>query len=109
MAMRTIDETLIAQAVKLLAAAAPGATIILFGSQARHEAGEVSDADFLVIEPEMPSRREEMVRLRDVLRPLRIPADVLVISRRDFEEWRDLPGTVVYEAAREGRICHAAT
>ena len=99
-----IDNKMIARAVDLLLRAAPGARVILFGSYARGQAGPESDLDLLVVEPEVGSRRAEMVRLRDALRPLRIPADVLVTSDADFREWRDAPGTVFYEAAREGRV-----
>jgi hypothetical protein len=49
-----------------------------------------------------------MVRLSDVLRPLRLPADVLVVSDRIFEEWRNIPGTVLYEANKEGRVLYAS-
>jgi predicted nucleotidyltransferase len=97
----------ISKAVELLRQAAPGATIILFGSHARGEAGPESDYDFLVVEPEVRSRRDEMVRLSDVLRPLRIPVDVLVTSRKTFEDWADTPNTVIYEAAREGKVFDA--
>jgi hypothetical protein len=48
----------------------------------------------------------EMVRLRDVLSPLRIPVDVLVISEKTYEEWKDTSGTVIYEAALEGRVVY---
>ncbi len=102
-----IDEAVIEKAVQLLRCETPGATIILFGSHARGQAREESDLDFLVVEPEVRARREEMVRLRDVLRPLKVPVDVLVISRKTFEEWADTPGTVIYEAAREGRVFDA--
>ncbi|HUT24059.1 MAG TPA: nucleotidyltransferase domain-containing protein, partial [Sumerlaeia bacterium] len=95
--MKPIDEPAIQKAVDLLRKAAPGATVIVFGSHARGESLPDSDLDLLVVEPELKSRRDEMVRLRDVLRPLRIPVDVLVTSRRTFEEWRDTPGTVLYE------------
>ncbi len=104
-----IDEATISQAVSLLRKAAPGATIIVFGSHARGQAAEHSDLDVLVVEPQVEARREEMVRLRDVLRPLRIPADVLVVSEKTFREWRDTPGTILYEAAKEGRVFHAST
>ncbi len=107
--MRPIDASTIQEAVDLLREAAPGATIIVFGSWARGDSHPDSDLDLLVIEPELKARRDEMVRLRDVLRPLRIPVDVLVTSRRTFEEWRETPGTVLYEAHTEGRICHAAS
>ena len=48
-----------------------------------------------------------MVRLRDALTPLGIPADVLVVSQKTFDYWADTPNRVLYEAAREGRVFHA--
>jgi predicted nucleotidyltransferase len=79
-----IDESTIHKAVELLQRAAPGATVIVFGSCVRGEVTEDSDLDVLVVEPKLTARREEMVRLRDVLRPLRIPADVLVVSQKNL-------------------------
>ena len=69
-------------AVRILAEAASPARIVLFGSHARGDAGEDSDIDLLVIEPEVEDRTREMVRLRRLLRPLRIPVDILVYMRR---------------------------
>lgn len=102
-----IDELKIQEAVNLLREAAPGSTVILFGSYARGDNRPDSDADFLVVEPEVSARRTEAVRLRDVLRPLRIPVDIIVASAQAFAAWRDTPGTLYYEASREGRVFHA--
>ncbi len=99
-----IERQVIEQAIKTLLNAAPaGSEVILFGSYARGEGEEGSDVDFLIVEPELRNRREEMVRLRSSLRSLRIPVDVLVVSRQGFEAWKDLPNNVIHEAAREGR------
>ncbi len=104
-----VDEPTISKAVELLRQAAPGATIILFGSYARGDASDDSDLDFLVVEPEVKDGWGEMVRLRDALRPLRIPVEVLATSRKTFEHWADTPGTVLYEAAQEGKIFDAVS
>jgi len=91
-----------------LHAARPTATIILFGSQARGDARPGSDVDFLVVQPEVTSRREEMTLLSNLLRPLRLPADVLVASRRTFAKWAAVPGTIYHTAATEGRVLYGA-
>lgn len=105
-----IEQKPIDEAIRRLVEAAPaGSEVILFGSYARGNAKEDSDLDFLVVEPELLSRRDEMVRLRLVLRPLRIPVDVLVVSRGAFEDWKETPNNVIFQAVREGRsFTHAA-
>ena len=94
-----ITDSTIQTAVQRLRKAASPEKIILFGSYARGEANEDSDLDFLVIEHSLQSQRAEMVRLRDVLRPMRIPVDVPIISVENVREWEHLPGTVVYESS----------
>jgi predicted nucleotidyltransferase len=102
-----IDQATISEAARLLLQAAPaGSEVILFGSHARGDATADSDLDFLVVEPEVKFKRSEMVRLRDSLRPLRVPVDVLVTSRATFEDWRDTPNNVLFEAWTEGRLLH---
>jgi len=93
-------------AVRLLSEATPPARIILFGSYARGDASEDSDLDLLVIEPQVEDRAREMVRLRRLLRPLRIPADILVYSSEEVAKWGDQPGSALYWALREGKVVH---
>ena len=104
---KIFDETTVLEAARLLMEAAPGATVILFGSYARGRQTPDSDLDFLVIEPEVRSPLSEMIRLRDILRPLRVSADVLVASREKFERLSTAPGTPYYDAANEGRVFNA--
>jgi predicted nucleotidyltransferase len=93
-------------AVRILAEAGGSARIILFGSHARGDARENSDLDFLVIRPRVEDRAREMVRLRRLLRPLRVPADILVFSVEEVARRRDQPGCLLYWALREGRVVH---
>ena len=96
----------IQQAVKRLVVAAKPSKIILFGSYARGDATEDSDLDLMVIEREVPNKLNEMVRLRQELRPLRIPVDLLVYSQDYVDEWGHLPGTALYWALHEGKVLH---
>ncbi|MGF1635078.1 MAG: nucleotidyltransferase domain-containing protein [Phycisphaerae bacterium] len=86
----------------LLRASPRGSWVILFGSFASGRPRHDSDLDFLVVQPSVPSRRREMVRLRAMLRPLGLPADVLVVDRPGFEAWKMLPNNVVNEAWTRG-------
>lgn len=101
-----IDESTIRVAVRTLAQAADPQRIILFGSHARGQARDDSDLDLLVIESDVEDRSHEMVRLRRLLRPLRIPVDILVFSADEVERWGDQPGTALYWALREGRVVY---
>jgi len=97
-------ETIDRAARMLLQAAPPGSEVILFGSYARGDANENSDLDFMVVEPTVRSRRDEMVRLREVLRGMLVPVDVLVVDRELFDPWKGKINNVVRDAAREGKV-----
>jgi predicted nucleotidyltransferase len=103
MAVATND-TLIAEAGRRLAAAAPGSKVILFGSRARGEERSDSDLDLLVIEPEVKSRRAEFVRLREALGDLGVPIDLVVLSAEYADRRAQVRGTMVNEAMRGGRV-----
>ena len=99
-----IADDLIDEAALRITEAAPGARVILFGSQARGEAGPDSDVDLLVVEPSVDDRFAEIVRLQRVLAPLRLPADVVVVSEAHVAEWGDVRNTMLHDALREGRV-----
>ena len=103
-----ISEKTIQQAALLLGEAAKPAQVILFGSYARGDAREDSDVDFLVIESEPHDKFNEMVRLRQVLRPLKIPVDVLVYSSAEIAMHQSSCTSAVYWALREGKVLYSA-
>ena len=102
------DETLIAEAGRRLAEAAPEARVILFGSHARGEAKPGSDLDLLVIEPQLKGRRAESVRLREALGAIGVPVDLIVDGVEHVADWGGVKGTMVNEALREGRVLAGA-
>jgi predicted nucleotidyltransferase len=99
-----IDAAQLHEAGRRLAEAAPGARVILFGSHARATAGERSDIDILVIEPEVENAALESVRLMRAVRDLRLPVEVVVVSERDASDWREVRGSLVHAAVTEGRV-----
>lgn len=102
-----ISHATIQEAANRLVRAAPrGSQVILFGSFARGDAHEGSDLDFLVVEPQVVNRTRESMRLRDVLRPLRVAADVVVGSAEAFNAWKDTPNNVFFAAHHEGKVLH---
>jgi predicted nucleotidyltransferase len=102
--MAMLSEDTVRKAVEWIMRAAPGAKVIVFGSVARGQADSGSDLDLLVVEPHVENAYEEMLRLGEVLRPLKVPVDVLVVSEEKFAYWRDTPNTIFYRALKEGRV-----
>lgn len=106
--MALTDEALIEEAGRRLAAAAPDAEVVLFGSRARGEARPDSDLDLLVIEPDFGRRGEEYGRLRRELRGLDVAIDLVVYRKREADKWSGVPGTFLHRALGEGRVLAAA-
>jgi predicted nucleotidyltransferase len=98
------EDEIVVAARTLAATASSPATVILFGSHARGDAGGGSDVDFLVIEDEVSDQIAEYVRLRKAILPLDSAVDILVVSREHAEARRRVPGSVIRAAFREGKV-----
>ncbi len=103
----TPEEANIREVGRRLAAEAPSARVVLFGSHARGSATPRSDIDVLVIEPEVENTALESVRLMRAVRDLRLPVEIVVVSEREAAEWRDVRGSLVHAALAEGRVLAA--
>ncbi|MDD5308915.1 MAG: nucleotidyltransferase domain-containing protein [Deltaproteobacteria bacterium] len=81
--------------------------VILFGSHARGEALEDSDVDLLIVMPVSGSRRTKQVEIRLALRDIRAAKDIVVVTPEEVERYRDVIGTIVEPALREGKVLYA--
>jgi predicted nucleotidyltransferase len=106
----SLSEQLIEAMVQAIVQEVGPRRIYLFGSRARGSQTADSDVDLLIVEDREfgPNRNRwsELKRIRKVLRPFRIPKDILVYSRDEFEKWADSGNHVVAHAAREGRLLY---
>lgn len=89
-------------------AASCPAEVLLFGSYARGDADAGSDLDLMVIEEHVDDKTAEYLKIHRAVGSMGVGVDIVVISREDFERRRQVPGTVPYWAAKEGRRIHDA-
>ena len=80
--------------------------IILFGSYARKEYTEDSDFDILVVMQAENSQRQKANEIDLALSDRTVPMDVIVVTPEQFERQKDLIGTIVYHASREGKVIY---
>ena len=80
--------------------------VILFGSHARGEATADSDVDLLVVARSPGTRRELGLAIDLALADIEVPKDVLVVTPEELERDRDIVGTVVHPAVREGLLLY---
>ncbi len=81
--------------------------IILFGLQARGDAGPWSDVDLLVVLPEVANKREAAVEVRRALVDFTVSKDIIVTTPEEIERRGDLVGSVLRPALREGKVVYA--
>ena len=89
-----------------IAALLPGARVILFGSYARGEQRKWSDLDLCVIADSYPMRLIDMMNVifRAVSDKTKLPIDLLLFHRENFERRSKLKPTIEYAIAKEGVV-----
>ena len=85
--------------------------IMLFGSRARGNANSSSDIDVLVVLPDFPAsqKRDKRVAVRRVLQDVfdvALDFDVMVSTPQEIERIGHVPGWLLHEALREGKVLH---
>ena len=81
--------------------------IILFGSRARGTARHDSDVDLLVVMPVTGSKRETQIAIRCALHDIRVAKDIIVATPDEVERRRNIVGTIIRPALREGKVLYA--
>lgn len=81
--------------------------IILFGSHARGTAGPDSDIDLLVVMPFTGSKRAKQLEMRLALHDITLPKDIILASPDEVARRRNVVGTIIRPALREGKVLYA--
>ena len=101
-----IDEGLARKIVGRILSVATPTRIVVFGSAARGHVTTDSDIDLLVLQDGTCDLRAERTRIRQVLRGLERPFDIIVMATERFEETKDIVGGVAYPASRHGTVVY---
>jgi predicted nucleotidyltransferase len=83
----------------------PECSITLFGSRARHDYSEDSDFDLMIVTESAYEKRELRLLKAMIRRKLarnRIPADIIVQSKVEFEINKNVTGHIVRQVLKEG-------
>ncbi len=83
--------------------------IILFGSQARGDAGPDSDVDLLIVMDVDGDVRDKRLAIRGALHDIPVPVDIIVTSPQEFAWRKDVVGTIEWPATHEGKVLYART
>lgn len=103
--MRTVDEALIQHITRTIVAHFQPRRIILFGSQARGDAGPDSDID-LFVEMETEHRLKSAVAIDMVFGLRRWAMDLIIYTPEDVARHTGQVGTMLYVAETEGRVLY---
>jgi predicted nucleotidyltransferase len=103
-----ISQTLVSEIVKRILSVAQAQRIILFGSAATDKMTKDSDIDLLVLESSPEDRRLESVRIRQAVRGLGYPFDIVVMAAERFEESKNVVGGIAYPANKYGKVIYEA-
>ena len=80
--------------------------IILFGSQASGEANRKSDVDLLLIGKVNYDRYKMMTDALRSLGRMKYAFDIMILTSREYEENKYIPGTIARYAFKEGKVIY---
>jgi predicted nucleotidyltransferase len=80
--------------------------IYLFGSYAAGEATDDSDIDLVVVMDSALTPHQRNVAVKRLFPRRKFSLDAFVYTPQEFARYRDIPGTIVYNATHHGRLLH---
>lgn len=98
---RTVDEI-----VRRIAEGYDPDKVIIFGSVAKGTEHEDSDIDLLILKNDTRKPVERNREVRRLLFGIKYPIDVFVKTTEEFDRFRDVVGSMFYDASREGRVIY---
>ena len=103
-----VDEKLIEEIIRRILSVAKAERIILFGSAAIGGMNRDSDIDLLVLESDPDNIIKESVRIREALRGMGYPFDIIVMATERFEESKGVIGGIAFPANKYGKVIYEA-
>ena len=104
---KMITERKIKKVISLIADKFKPEKIILFGSCARGGVNVDSDIDLLVIpKGKCASNRDLAVKIHSSLWGMKVPVDIIVKTKSQFEKEKEKFWTISHSAAKEGKVIY---
>lgn len=101
-----ITQKQIDQIVKTIVNEYKPSKIILFGSFAYGHPTENSDIDLLIIKDDDLPKIQRNRMVRSILKDFSIPVDIIVKTSQEFENLKNIIGTVIYPANKYGKVLY---
>lgn len=99
-------ESYLKEAIKRIVNGFNPEKIILFGSYAYGKPTHDSDIDLMVIMETSEKPHKRAVPIRKALKDIGIAKDIVVKTPEEFEQFKDIVGTIIYPAAHRGRVLY---
>lgn len=106
--MADLDQSLLEEIVRRIRSVTGPELVIMFGSASTNAMTPDSDIDLLIVESSPGNLRTKSIAIRDALRGLGFPFDVIVISSERFRETRNVIGGIAYPASKYGKVIYEA-
>jgi uncharacterized protein len=106
--MSDLDQALLDVIVQRILSVTGPELVIMFGSASSGAMTRDSDIDLLVVETSPGNIREKSVLIREALRGLGFPFDVIVISSERFRETKNVIGGIAHPACKYGKVIYEA-